>query len=403
MKTAFACLWAIVTLHATSALATFDAINFSGFGTVGAITRSHEGVQFFRNGTEAPSTSSVVFSPDSVLGIQSNIRIAHNIEGVVQLVARETPANTYVPRPSLAFLSITPTPALTLRAGRLRIPLFMLSDSLDINYAHPWVRPPIEVYGLAPFSDLDGIDLLYRSVLDDTYIEVHPYFGRSQLDIYKRGEASLSQAIGTNIAISRGPLTLHLGYARARMDIRWGDPDFERLKQALVTVPLASADILSQMEGDDATASFVSAGFQWDDNRWLMIGEYAARRASDFVNSAHGWQLTVGHHLGPTTPYLRIARAHQDSPVVTDVPGGTLNPFYEAVGVFNATRNGSQRTLAAGLRWDLRDDTAFKVEIAQSRVPQGAWGSFFPTVDAATFHVNNRTVNTLSVSVDVVF
>ena len=310
MRNAFACLAAITALHAAPVAATFDAVSFSGFGTIGAVTSFHDELQFVRVGIEAPSKSSVVFSPDSVVGVQGNFRFGGSIEGVVQILARETPANRYTPRPSLAFLSIAPTPGLTLRAGRLRIPLFMLSDSIDINYAHPWVRPPVEVYGLGPFSDLNGIDLLYRRRLGDVDIELHPYAGRSKVDIYERGKASLSSLAGANLGLSRGPLTVHLGYARARLDLRWGDPDFDRLKQALNSVPPIGPAILSQMEGDDAATSFFSAGFNWDDNRWLFMGEYAARRTSDFVASAHGWHLTAGRHIGPMTPYLRVARAH---------------------------------------------------------------------------------------------
>ncbi len=398
MKYKLATLAALMALQTAHASAGMEAITFSGFGTLGAVATSSGDLQFMRVGIEAPSKKSAGFGADTVLGVQTNFRLNDSAEAVLQVVSRETPTNNYTPRASLAFLSLSPSPEFTLRAGRLRLPMFMLSDSIDINYAHLWVRPPVEVYGLSPFSDLDGIDFLYRKRIGDVDVELHPYFGRSRLDIVETGGTSLSRLGGLNLGLSSGALTLHLGYARARLDVRWGDCYSKPLLDALQAAP-GNEPILAQMQGTNAATSFTSAGFQWDGDRWLLIGEYAERRATAFVNSAHGWHLTAGHHIGPATPYIKIARTVQDSQVVSEhyvVDQPELRSF-------NVARNGAQRSFAAGLRWDLRHDAAMKVEFARTHTDSDAWGSFFPTRNVATTRVSDRKVNTLSVSIDVVF
>ena len=285
VKYKLASLAAIIAAHTASVCAANDTLTVSGFGTLGAVVTHSDDLQFRRVGVEAPSTKSVDFAPDSVMGVQTNFRLGDSAEAVLQVVSRESPKNNYLPRASLAFLSYSPSPESTLRMGRLRLPIFMLSDSIDINYAHPWVRPPVEVYGLSPFSDLDGIDFFYRRRIKDVDVELHPYLGRSQLDIVQTGHTSLSHLRGLNIGLSSGALTLHAGYARARLDMRWGDPFTSSLLDALHATP-SGERIIAEMQGSDAATSFTSAGFQWDGERWLLIGEYAARRAAAFANSA---------------------------------------------------------------------------------------------------------------------
>lgn len=387
-----------VALHAGPATADIETVRFSGFGTLGAVTTQTDDLQFVRVGIEAPDSDRLNFGSDSVLGVQGNARLGSSAEAVLQVLSRKTPGNDHTPRAALAFLSFAPAPELTLRAGRLRVPAFMLSDSLDINYAHPWIRPPVEVYALNPFADMDGIDLLYRTRTGDVDLELHPYLGRSRVDITESGRASLSMLRGMNIGLSSGALTLHLGYSRARLDLRWGDAQFAVLQSALERLP-QGRHILAEMQGSGASTSFTSAGFQWDDNNWQVIGEYAARRASDFVNSAHGWHLTIGRHIGARTPYLKLARTRQDKPIV----GRHLSAGLPAVEAFNASRNGSQHSFGAGLRWDVHTNAAMKMELMRTHVDADGWGSFFPTGDIASTRVGDRRINTLSISIDVVF
>lgn len=398
MKNRLTALALAAALHAGPAAADIETATFSGFGTLGAVATQTDDLQFLRVGIEAPGNDTVKLGSDSVLGVQGNFRLGGSTEAVLQVLTRKTPKNNYTPRASLAFLSFAPAPEFTLRAGRLRVPAFMLSDSLDINYAHPWVRPPVEVYTLNPFADLDGIDLLYRTRIGDVDLELHPYFGRSRVDITESGRASLSHLRGLNLGLSRGSLTLHVGYSRARLDLRWGDAEFGVLQHALEAQP-EGRRILAEMQGDGASTSFTSAGFQWDDNHWQLIGEYAARRASGFVNSAHGWHLTVGRHIGPTTPYVRLARTRQDRPIV----GDALSAGLPAVQAFNASRNASQRSMGAGLRWDAHTNAAMKIELTRTHIDPDGWGAFFPTGDIASTRVSDRKINTLSISIDVVF
>lgn len=370
--------------------------SFSGFATLGIVSTRAEHARFLRVGINAPDKRNPNAGIDSVLGLQANVRLGAHNAAVLQVLARETPRGDHPPRIRLAFVSHQLTPELTARVGRMRIPFFMLSDSIDINYSHPWVRPPVELYGLNPFSDLDGVDLLYRSRLGGLDVEVHPYLGRSSISVLGGGRARLREMGGVNLTLARGDLSISLGHAAARLGL-------QRRSAALQTLldlpPAVPPELRARLSGNDTHASFSSIGFQWDDGAWLMIGEVARTKANRYNNSAHAWSLTAGRRLGSVTPYVTVSRSRQDEPIFhSDIAARDPRLTF-----LNRSRNQAQESVSAGMRWDFSRSAALKFEYTRIHTDREAWGSFAPTRNAFTTRMGDRRVNLLSLSVDVVF
>ncbi len=373
-------------------------LQFSGFATLGSVWVSDDNLRFVRDGINHPGNENPDFSPDTVAGLQANLRLGDTTRAVLQIVSRETPHGDYTPHPTLAFLGHTLTPALTVRAGRMRIPFFMLSDSIDINYANLWVRPPVEVYGLNPFADLDGIDFLYRTRIGRIDLELHPYAGSSSIPLYDNGASDLRGLFGLNIAAAYDGLSIHLGHGQARIALFWDDELFRLLAGALHAAGLDS--VTSRLSGDSGYARFDSAGFQWDNGDWRVIGEYVKRQNTRYANSAHGWYLTVGHRFGAVTPFLTFARQKEDSPVAqAQIPYPALAAAFNA---FLASRNLAQDSATIGLRWDFSSTAALKTEFMHVRTDSNAKGTFFPS-DPLTADLHGQTVNVLSLSLDLTF
>ncbi|MCK9259144.1 MAG: hypothetical protein RBT39_00435 [Azoarcus sp.] len=386
----------LLTLPATFAHAELPGLQLSGFGTLGMVFTGQSDLRFTNFGIDQPDSDNPDFAPDSVLGVQANMMFSPSLSAVLQLVSRENPKGNYDPHASLAFLSYNVSEEATVRLGRMRIPLFMLSDSLNINFANPWIRPPAEVYGLNPFTDLNGIDLLYRTRLGSADLEIHPYMGTSSIAIYSSGSARLTRVLGVNLTLSTEQMTVFVGHGESPLTLHWGDDNFTLLES------LMPPDVNDKLSGNDGYAAFSSAGFQWDDGQWLMIGEYAKRTASRYVNSGHGWHLTLGRRFGNIMPFVTIARQTQDRAVAS---ASFANPLQTAVFEgFLVSRNGAQRSITLGSRWDFRRDAALKVEFSHIQSTGNSWGnSFFPHGDPALTDLTNRSVNMLGVALDVTF
>jgi len=372
---------------------------FSGFATLGAVTTDRKDVWFTRYGVNYPGDSDPDFSPDSLLGLQASLPLGAASDVTLQTLVREDGSERYDPRLTLAFFRHALAPGLTLRVGRLRVPFFMLSDSLYVNYANPWVRPPVEVYGLNPFNDLDGVDLLYHLRLGGLDLELHPYYGSGDVP-FPEGRARLRETWGLNAVLSYGSLSLHLGHGDGRFTMQRGDAQFRQFVGILQAAGAGS--VIAELSGTRGTTSFDSVGAQWDDGRWQLVAEYVQRRANRYVVSAHGWYLSAGRRFGALTPYLVLARQQTDRPMARlpdNVPQAIV-PVWQA---FLTSRNNAQRSITAGLRWDFARNAALKGELARARPDGDAWGSYFPRSDPLTTRVGSRTMHTLSVSLDLTF
>ncbi len=391
-QVALLALAALSTLPLQAAAGADSAWQFSGFATAGAVYTHSDELQFARVGIDAPGGNKVDTGPDSVLGVQAGLQFGERNAAVVQLVTRETQRGDYDPRAALAFVSHALTPELTVRAGRLRSPFFMLSDTADINYNQTWVRPPVEVYGLNPFSDLDGIDLLHRSRIGEAFVELHPYVGRSSVPVIGGGRARLSDLLGMRVTVESGRLSLSAGYAQADLAVQ----------RTTVSALDPSPALASRLSGSGADASFSSLGLQWDDGRWLISTELARTSISAFSNSATSAYLSVGRRVGNLTPYVSVARQRQDDPLA-ELSIGSNDAERELITTFNRTRNQAQRSITAGLRWDVLHNTALKAEFAHVRTGTGAHGSFIARDARFSSKLDQQSINLMSISVDVVF
>lgn len=372
--------------------------SLSGFGTIGAV-RTDKDARIFRSSTEQESGARTNFdlSVDSVLGLQASLALGNAIDLTIQSVVRKGVADSYDPLLTWGFLRFQATPEVVVRAGRMRTPFFMYSDSVNLNYANPWVRPPVEVYSLNPFADLNGVDALYRTPIGATDLELHLFGGKSTLDV-RHGSAKLQAIRGAKAALSVSGLTIQAGYARSNLSVQWGDPLFSMLNAQLMAT--GNEHIAQDLSGNDSKASFLSAGFQYDSDRLLLIGEYARRSVDRYTVSSAGWYLTSGYRFGALTPYLTVARQSQTAPVTSSSSG--IAQVDSLLSLFNATRNKPQRSTAIGLRWDATRNVAIKTQLERIQPGPGGLGIFLS--DNIRDDINpGGPVHVLSISADFVF
>ncbi|WP_332674381.1 hypothetical protein [Aromatoleum sp.] len=386
-----------IALPTFAAQANAPLVQVSGFATLGAVTTDRDDVWFTRYGVNYPGDSDPDFSPDSLLGLQASLRLSAYNDITVQALVREDGEESYDPRVTLAFFRQTLASGLSMRLGRLRVPFFMLSDSLHVNYANPWVRPPVEVYGLNPFNDLDGVDLVYHTRLGALDAELHPYFGRGRVP-FPMGSARLKATWGMNVALSRGDFSLHLGHGDGRFAMERGDPQTRAVIAALVRAGLPG--VAADLSGTDGTTSFDSVGVQWDDGAWQVVSEYARRRVNRYATSSSGWYVSVGRRFGPVTPYAVVARQRLDEQIAeAAVPRG-LQPAWDA---FLTSRNNAQRSFTLGTRWDVTSFAAMKAEVTHARLDDDSWGSYFPRAMRGGAAIAGKRMNTFSLSLDLTF
>ncbi|MBF0262205.1 MAG: hypothetical protein HQL97_10285 [Magnetococcales bacterium] len=122
---------------------------------------------------------------DTILGMQLDTRFNNHFSATLQgrVAPAIDPEEHWDPKISWAFLSWKPTDNWLLRAGKMRVPLYLNAENKDVGVTFDVVRLPGEIYGLAPTSDFVGASINKTwSVNDDDWI-LDAYWGRGDTDI----------------------------------------------------------------------------------------------------------------------------------------------------------------------------------------------------------------------------
>lgn len=137
--------------------------SWSGFATLGH-SRSDAEFRYLRWIDEDGS-----FRNEAVAGLQLDAQLSPRWSATLQL--RVTPAmdddTRWDVEPSWGFLAWRPADGWLLRAGKLRAPLYLYSEVLDVGVAHDMARLPVEMYATSPVNEFEGGSVSYDWALDD--------------------------------------------------------------------------------------------------------------------------------------------------------------------------------------------------------------------------------------------
>lgn len=385
--------------------------HFSGFGSLG-IAHSNDPEADF-HATLEPSTGAgrsnkIDSGVDSVLGAQADLQLTPRLSGTAQIVSRRlSDYNSTRPYFEWANLKFQVLPNLYVRGGRIVAPMFAQSDSRMVGYAQTSVRPWGEVYLMNPITYLNGADIGYRFKTDNILYRLGAAKGSlSQTLFSNSAQSTLNYKFDNtllNAAAEYNGSTLRLGYARiiinTKADILSA---YQTTLDALVANHTPNADtIKNNVTFDNAKGDFYNIAYTYDRNACLLQAEWARRKLNtDGIADVDGFGLLAGYRLGNWTPYLQYAQtSHKGPDGIPSVsgPGAAL-----INGLNQQFQLRIERTnFGAGVRWDVIENVALKMQVERINKPAGGNGFFIN--NTSEFTNNERTINLYSATLDFIF
>ena len=147
-----ALLLALAAAGATPAAQALDT-TWSGFATLGW-AKSNSPYTYQRFIDEDGG-----FKRDTLVAGQLDLRITPQWSATAQV--RLAPADNnddrWRPDSAWAFVAWRPNDDWLLRAGKLRVPLYLYSESLDVGVSHDMAHLPFEMYSIVPNNDFKGV------------------------------------------------------------------------------------------------------------------------------------------------------------------------------------------------------------------------------------------------------
>ena len=227
-------------------------LSLKGFGTIGVVNSSTDQADFSNSSNFEPNgagrSARTSFTPDSRAGVQLDWKALDKLTLVAQFLSKNEVNSSFAPVLEWAYAKYAVTGDLDVRVGRIRPPVYMLSDYIDVNYANPWVRPPVEFYATAAIDRMDGLDLLWRPSVGDYTFLLQPFFGVERRNNLAGGAGTVQahDLGGLNATATYGNTTLRAGYLQEHFQVFTPGADLQ-------VFPLLST-ICGLTHGADATA-----------------------------------------------------------------------------------------------------------------------------------------------------
>jgi len=332
---------------------------------------------------------------DSLAGAQLVAELAPRWSATVQATVAPSVSNDqrWDARLQWAFLSYRLSNDTLLRAGKLRMPMYLFSENMQVGASYDVMHLPTEVYSTAPTNDYTGLAFSRSWSVADGELGLEAYAGRTSLTARaQQGSSSPGElhtrSGGVVLAYRHEDDVWRMGWQRSRIRV-----DGMGQGGVLSGVPPGGSDIApgvpvdSSGDGIDTRVALLGADLHFDSGL-RMVSEYAWRHAANAVTpkNSQGAYLTLLCTVGKWTPYVTAARLLSDK-AARDAEGG---------------RGGidDQTSLALGTSYNLNTNGKLKLEWMQVHV--GASSSLIDH-SMGTPVVQHQSLSILSASYSVVY
>jgi hypothetical protein len=330
-------------------------------------------------------SDSASFDTDSIVGLQTTFHLNDTTDVTAQLVARGS--DNWDLEADWAFIRYSPTDELSLRAGRLRLPLYLFSESLEVGFSYPWVRPPSEVYAI-PIDNYNGVDSIYNLNAGNWVHSVQLFVGNENDDTFET-----QVFYGGNLSSNLDAWTIRL--SAYTFDLKF--------KGSTI-----SDEVDAILAGVKNGGDYYTLASMYDDGSWLLITELSMFKADkpELFRDTNAGYITLGKHFGKFLPHFTFAHSETtDEPDFTPFPifePGTPPAFIGLVTEDPANCTGDSYTL--GLRYDLSPNASAKLEWSHYTNLDdtgGIWSSLrYDLPDGAK---NIDDIDIVSIVIDAVF
>ncbi|RKZ63649.1 MAG: hypothetical protein DRQ44_09910 [Gammaproteobacteria bacterium] len=346
-----------------------QAIQFDGFMTAGAakivdIDDADKGNIYIGGLGDRGISEDLSFEKDTRFGLQISSDVTENMSVVAQILGRGDKGN-FNAVIEWAYIDYEFHETTSVHVGKIKQPVYLVNDYVEVGYAYPWIRPPQEVYLLNnPLNTVNGIELLLQFSVGPGTLSFQPYLGSNREDIPNAQGAffEAENIYGMDIKYSGRGYAVHA--SNFQCDVKTtGGFDIDKSDNIL------QQDLEVNLNGE-GECNVMAAGFNLDMANIVLYAEWTQRTTTEELSRPFGdteaYYATIGYRFGKWLPHLTFASIEGEASTVqpgaiTGVDGRDLNFQDGSTGTLNFPVP-IQTSITAGLRYEVNDSAALKVE-----------------------------------------
>jgi hypothetical protein len=181
----------------------------------------------------------------------------------------------------LAQATWRPNSSITVRVGKIRLPIWMISDYFDVGVLYPWIRPPAEVYDTQPGNSIYGGDFGYNFELGPVVLDLDVYGGGAKYS--SKGntlvEGDIQNILGVSLSGRNDFLTVRGSYAQGSFSSTITGDATDSLGTVIPGV--GTTEVKVRRDFNLGTAKFLSIGLKSEWRNTLFMAEYASQGSSN--------------------------------------------------------------------------------------------------------------------------
>jgi hypothetical protein len=319
------------------------------------------------------------FDPASVFGLQVRGEVSEKLSATAQLVGRGR--DDYSADFEWAYMTYALNNTTNISAGRLRMPLFKYSASLDVGYSYHWLTPPDSVYGI-DFNNIDGVRIDYSNYSGDWEYGAQFTTGRVKADTTISGTPAaleLENVVALSFEVTRDWFSARTLVARGKTSA--ANVEFDTFIDGVAAfgafIPSAST-AAAGFSVDEDTGTFFEVAVDIDKYDWFVGAEYTQTEVDGSVIADNkAWYVTAGMRFGKFTPHITYEREEADnsaqlglvaalpSTIATGdaVTDATWAGVYQIASGIAAQQDLDVDAVTAGLRYDVEPGFALKADV----------------------------------------
>ncbi len=359
-----------------------QAIQFDGFITAGASkivdAEDAEKNNVYIGGLgDRGITKDLSFEKDTRFGLQISSDVSENMSVVAQILGRGEQGN-FNAIVEWAYVDYEFHKTASVHVGKIKQPVYLVNDYVEVGYAYPWIRPPSEVYQqINPLNTVNGIELLLQYPIGSGTLSLQPYLGSNREVIPNINSAffEAENIYGMDIRYSGRGYSAHASNFRCDVKVSGHIPD-------LNAPGFSSPDQGLDINGDNINVvraridgggkcNVTGVGFNIDLANVVIYSEWTARTTTEELSRVFGNQeayyATIGYRFGKWLPHITYAVIDGKASTFGlagdngAIHGGQLD--FQPPGLRSQNFPVAiQTSITAGLRYEVNDSAALKFE-----------------------------------------
>lgn len=351
-----------LSIIAVAVLATFQAqadIRINGFANLtGGITSSDDSLYEYDD--------KVSFGSQSLFAVQVSGDINDKMTATGQLVARGN--NDYSAEFEWAYITYQTSDNTSVSAGRLRLPLFRYSASLDVGYSYHWVVAPQSVYAV-PFNNIDGARFDYSGYTGDLEYTFQLTGGKVESEFTLAGadaELSIDNVITLTGDFAYNNWKFRGVYAAGKVTF-----DVVALAPAFAQLGQLSANLSDQLQAKADTGIFYGGSIEYDAFDWFVAAEYTGVEVEDsFYPDEVNYYVTAGVRTGKWTPFITYEKSDLNNgpkflSEISSLPAPFQPGATQLVVGIQQPLVAEETTVSVGVRYELDTNVALKADVVK--------------------------------------